>query len=278
MELCPEPNGALRCGPWGSRARRRRRPVPSRTGWPGRPAAGWTCSTTGSAGSRSAPSRPATASDAERLRWFYTPTDHGGLTVHQQRPAQQRAAMRLVASGLSTAGVRHRGDRHGPGERARPRRGFVARFDRERGRDPGLYYLRVFGEPGGGAAVGLAVRRPPRLAEQPRRRRCGGRRPRRASSAPTRPCRRCSAAPSLRPLAQVEDLARDLVRSLPPSWPPARPARPGAVGPRHRQPHRDRRGRPGAYRWPDLARRASPTRTSRRSCRPRATRSSGRRV
>ena len=43
-------------------------------------------------------------SDAERRRWFYTPTDHGGLTVHQQRPAQQRAAMRLVASGLSTAG------------------------------------------------------------------------------------------------------------------------------------------------------------------------------
>lgn len=26
--------------------------------------------------------------DAERRRWFYTPTDHGGLTVHQQRPAQ----------------------------------------------------------------------------------------------------------------------------------------------------------------------------------------------
>jgi hypothetical protein len=25
--------------------------------------------------------------------------------------------------------------------------GFVARFDRERGRDPGLYYLRVFGDP-----------------------------------------------------------------------------------------------------------------------------------
>ncbi len=43
------------------------------------------------------------ASDSERRRWFYTPTDHGGLTVHQQRPAQQRAAMRLVGSGLSPA-------------------------------------------------------------------------------------------------------------------------------------------------------------------------------
>ena len=44
-------------------------------------------------------------SDGERRRWFYTPTDHGGLTVHQQRPAQQRAAMRLVAPGLSTPGT-----------------------------------------------------------------------------------------------------------------------------------------------------------------------------
>ena len=42
--------------------------------------------------------------DAERRRWFYTPTDHGGLTVHQQRPAQQRLAMKLVATGLSEAG------------------------------------------------------------------------------------------------------------------------------------------------------------------------------
>jgi len=43
-------------------------------------------------------------SEAERRRWFYTPTDHGGLTLHQQRPAQQRAAMTLVAAGLSLAG------------------------------------------------------------------------------------------------------------------------------------------------------------------------------
>jgi hypothetical protein len=43
-------------------------------------------------------------SEAERRRWFYTPTDHGGLSLHQQRPAQQRAAMTLVAAGLSLAG------------------------------------------------------------------------------------------------------------------------------------------------------------------------------
>ncbi len=43
-------------------------------------------------------------SDAERRRWFYTPTDHGGLDLHRQSPTQQRAAMRLVATGLSEAG------------------------------------------------------------------------------------------------------------------------------------------------------------------------------
>src|SRR5881392_2882423 len=42
--------------------------------------------------------------DAERRRWFYTPTDHGGLTLGAQRPAQQQLVMRLVATGLSEAG------------------------------------------------------------------------------------------------------------------------------------------------------------------------------
>ncbi|MEU5629782.1 MULTISPECIES: DUF3500 domain-containing protein [Streptomyces] len=44
------------------------------------------------------------AAEDERTRWFYTPTDHGGLTFHQQSPAQHRMVMRLVASGLSEAG------------------------------------------------------------------------------------------------------------------------------------------------------------------------------
>ena len=94
------------------------------------------------------------ASDAERRRWFYTPTDHGGLTVHQQRPAQQRAAMRLVATGLSTPGYVTVATTMGLENVLDHTEGFVARFDRERGRDPGLYYLRVFGEPGGPAPWG----------------------------------------------------------------------------------------------------------------------------
>lgn len=82
-------------------------------------------------------------SDTERRRWFYTPTDHGGLTLNQQRPVQQRAAMRLVASGLSTAGYVTVALTMGLENVLDQTEGFVARFDRERGRDPGMYYLRV---------------------------------------------------------------------------------------------------------------------------------------
>ena len=48
---------------------------------------------------------PDAESDAERRRWFYTPTDHGGLPLGAQRPAQQSLAHQLVATGLSTPNV-----------------------------------------------------------------------------------------------------------------------------------------------------------------------------
>src|SRR3954471_21029645 len=151
--------------------------------------------------------------DAERRRWFYTPTDHGGLTLHQQRPAQQWAAMRLVASGLSTAGYVTVATTMGLENVLDHTEGFVTRFDRERGRDPGLYYLRVFGQPGesgtwgwrfGGHHVSLN-----NLVVD-------------GTVVATTPCF-LGADPATspliggavnRPLARVEDLARDLVRSL----------------------------------------------------------------
>ena len=93
--------------------------------------------------------------------------------------------------------------------------GFAARFDRERGRDPGLYYLRVFGEPGAG---------------RPWAWRFGGHHVSLnnlvvdGELVSTTPCfMGADPASSLllggavsRPLARVEDLARDLVRSLSP--------------------------------------------------------------
>ena len=157
----------------------------------------------------------ADGSDAERCRWFYTPTDHGGLTMHRQRPAQQRGAMRLVASGLSTAGYVTVATTMGLENVLDQVEGFVARFDRERGRDPGLYYLRVFGEPGGGQPWGW---------------RFGGHHVSLNNLVvdgilvSTTPCfmgADPASSPLLggalnRPFARVEDLARDLICSLSP--------------------------------------------------------------
>jgi hypothetical protein len=155
------------------------------------------------------------ASDAERRRWFYIPTDHGGLTFHQQRPAQQGAAMRLVSTGLSTPGYVSVATIIGLENVLDHHEGFVATLNRERGRDPGLYYLRVFGEPGsgtwgwrfGGHHVSLN-----NLVVD-------------GNVVSTTPCflgADPAASPLLggavnRPLARVEDLARELVTSLSPS-------------------------------------------------------------
>lgn len=154
-------------------------------------------------------------SDSERLRWFYTPTDHGGLTLHQQRPAQQRLAMRLVATGLSTAGYVTVATVMGLENVLDHVEGFSATFGRERGRDPGMYYLRVFGEPGAAAPWGwrfgghhvslnnlvvdgrVAATTPCFLGADP-------------ATSPL------LGGAALRPLGAPEDLARELVRSLRP--------------------------------------------------------------
>jgi hypothetical protein len=153
--------------------------------------------------------------DAERRRWFYTPTDHGGLTFHDQRPGQQRAAMRLVSTGLSTAGYVTAATIMGLENVLDHVEGFVTRFDRERGRDPGLYYLRVFGEPGGSAPWawrfgGHHISLNNLVVDR--------------AVVATTPCflgADPATSPLLggtvhRPLGRVEDLARDLVRSLRP--------------------------------------------------------------
>jgi Protein of unknown function (DUF3500) len=85
--------------------------------------------------------------DTDRLKWFYTPTDHGGLPLSAQRPAQQQLTMRLVAAGLSEAayntvaaviGIENILDRV---------ESWRLDWGRERGRDPGLYWVKIFGEP-----------------------------------------------------------------------------------------------------------------------------------
>jgi hypothetical protein len=151
--------------------------------------------------------------DAERRRWFYTPTDHGGLPLSAQRPAQQRLAHQLVASGLSAAGYVTVAAIIGLDNVLDQVEGWSVSHGRERGRDPGLYYLKVFGEPGGAAPWGW---------------RFGGHHVSLNNFISgglvrsTTPCF-LGADPAvspllgptpLRPLAGAEDLARDLVRSL----------------------------------------------------------------
>ncbi|WP_327108275.1 DUF3500 domain-containing protein [Nonomuraea glycinis] len=155
------------------------------------------------------------AAEAERTRWFYTPTDHGGLTFHQQRPAQHRLVMRLVATGLSEAGYTTVATVLGLENVLDHVEGFSVNWGRERTRDPGMYYLRVFGEPGG---------------PQPWGWRFGGHHVSLNNLvvdgrvAATTPCflgADPAASPllggaTLRPLGTAEDLARELVRSLRP--------------------------------------------------------------
>jgi hypothetical protein len=153
--------------------------------------------------------------EAERTRWFYTPTDHGGLTFHQQRPAQHRLVMRLLASGLSEAGYNTVATVLGLENVLDRTEGFTADFGRERGRDPGEYHLRVFGEPGGAVPWGwrfgghhvslhnlvvdgrVAATTPCFLGADP-------------ATSPL------LGGAALRPLGVAEDLARELVRSLSP--------------------------------------------------------------
>jgi hypothetical protein len=85
----------------------------------------------------------------ERLRWYYTPTDHGGLPLREMLPKQQQLALKVLASGLSRPAYVTACTIIGLDNILDELEGWSADWGRERGRDPGLYYLRVFGEPGG---------------------------------------------------------------------------------------------------------------------------------
>ena len=94
-------------------------------------------------------------SDAERTRWYYTPTERGGLPLAEMGPTQQRLAHRLVASGLSEGGYATAATIMGLENvldaREGWRRGYDGRTVPHRGRDPQLYFLSVFGDPGSGS-------------------------------------------------------------------------------------------------------------------------------
>ncbi len=84
---------------------------------------------------------------AERETWFYTPTDHGGVRLGDLTPTQYQRAMKLLASGSSTAAYVTASTIIGLDNVLDHVEGYIRDWGRERGRDVGAYYIRVFGEP-----------------------------------------------------------------------------------------------------------------------------------
>ncbi len=158
--------------------------------------------------------------DEERRRWFYTPTDHGGLGLDEMDGHQQRLTHRLVATGLSTPGYVTMSTIMGLENVLDHTEGWVAAFGRLRGRDPQQYRIALFGQPGpsgrwgwrfGGhhVSISLSVAEGEVVGVTPL---FFGADP--ASSPLLGPH-------PLRPLAGAEDLGRELVHALSPDQLPA---------------------------------------------------------
>jgi hypothetical protein len=154
----------------------------------------------------------------ERTTWYYTPTERGGLPLAEMGPVSQRLANRLLASGLSQGGYATAATIMGLENvldaREGWRRGYDGRRVPHRGRDPQLYFVSVFGDPGPGAwgwrAGGHHLALNYTLAAD------GG-----ISASPlflgANPALTRLVGPGvLRPLAAEEDLARSLLDALAP--------------------------------------------------------------
>jgi len=145
----------------------------------------------------------------ERTRWSYTPdAPRGGLALFAMEPRQQRLAMKLVASGLSEGGYNVAAVIMGL-ERVLDRR---EKWKRDPGRDPLRYWTRIFGPPTpdgpwGWSFEGHHVALHYTLD-----------RGRVVSPTPTffgsNPAESPLVGGALRPLGAVEDMARELARSL----------------------------------------------------------------
>jgi hypothetical protein len=150
--------------------------------------------------------------EPERSRWFYTPTDHGGLPLTSCTGEQRVAALRLLATGLSPAGY-HLAAAIMSHELVLERlEGWPVLPGRGRVRDPLQYAVAIFGDPRSGewgwrfaghhlslhytiAHGELVSATPSFFGADP------------AESA-------LPGGGTLRPCAALEDLGRELVRSL----------------------------------------------------------------
>lgn len=152
----------------------------------------------------------------ERTRWYYTPTEQGGLPLAEMDPVQQSLAHRLVASGLSRPGYVAASTVMGLENVLDAVEGwrtfYPGRAAPSRHRDPQLYYLTVFGDPASGSwgwrvgghhvAFSYTIVAGRQVAAGP-------------LFLGANPARSALVGPGvLRPLAGEEDLGRELIDSL----------------------------------------------------------------
>lgn len=92
------------------------------------------------------------ADEAERRRWYYTPTGRPGLALADMTAEQSQAVFRMLAAGLSETGYHHVSMVMGLEHILDRRYGFPARLyggtPGTRIRSPGNYRVAVFGLPG----------------------------------------------------------------------------------------------------------------------------------
>jgi hypothetical protein len=152
------------------------------------------------------------ADDAERTRWYYAPTDHGGLRLDDCTAGQRLAALRLLATGLSGDGYNAVVAVMGNELILERAEHWLAHPTWGRVRDPLNYAIAIFGEPDEGTWAWrfaghhlslhytivdgtLASATPSFFGAEPTEARLPG-------------------GGVLRPCGALEDLGRDLVRSL----------------------------------------------------------------
>ncbi len=91
--------------------------------------------------------------EEERSAWFFTPTEHGGLAMSSMDPVQQQSSQKLVVLGLSAGAYVTTATIMGLERTLALRENFTDfTYPGVEGpstfRDPGLYYVSIFGEPG----------------------------------------------------------------------------------------------------------------------------------
>jgi len=150
------------------------------------------------------------AEQERRTRWFYTPCARDGLSLSEMERHQQRLTQKLVATGLSQAGYNTASTIMGIETLLDAREDWVRSG---RGRDPQLYYVTIFGQPhakkpwgwrfeGHHISLNYTIVNGQIIAPTPT---FFGSNP---AEAPL------NGITSLRPLSNVEDLARDLIHAL----------------------------------------------------------------